>query len=51
MENVINNSIMNTESNTHDVPESDQITNDESWKNKSRHIFIFSSAGKPVYSR
>lgn len=51
MENVNSISSMNTESNTHDGPDSDQITSDESWKNKSRHIFIFSSAGKPVYSR
>ena len=42
---------MNSDTYGTEIMDSDQIIDNETWKNKSRHIFILSSAGKPVYSR
>ncbi|XP_054277404.1 protein SAND [Macrosteles quadrilineatus] len=40
-----------TEDSLVEEPQEDDYTNSSEWKEKKKHIFILSSAGKPVYSR
>jgi hypothetical protein len=40
-----------SENNTEEGHLDDDFTNSLEWKEKKKHIFILSSAGKPVYSR